>query len=69
VTPPEPAAPGWDPKVLVAVAIVAVVALSPFRAAPGQSPWPAALALTAVFSGVALVGWLVLRRTPPPPEE
>jgi heme A synthase len=52
----------------VGLVVVAVLFLSPLRAAPGESPWPLALALASVFGAVALGGWLVLRKTPPPAE-
>ena len=65
----EPSPPGWtDPRAGVVLAIAAVVVLSPLRAAPGESPWPVTLALAGVLGAVALGGWLVLRKTPPPAE-
>ncbi len=65
----EPSPPGRaDPRWAVGLVVVAVLFLSPLRAAPGESPWPLALALASVFGAVALGGWLVLRKTPPPAE-
>jgi hypothetical protein len=70
VSPAErPPPSGWDPKLVAGAAIVAIVLFAPAGAAEGQSPWPLALALAGVFAVVAFGGWMVLRRTPPGPEE
>lgn len=64
----RPPPSGWDPKLVAGAAIVAIVLFAP-AGAEGQSPWPLALALAGVFAVVAFGGWMVLRRTPPGPEE
>lgn len=61
----EPAPSASSLRWLAGLAVVAIVLFLPLRAAPGESPWPAALGFAAFGTLVGLGGWWVLRQPPP----